>query len=492
MSSASGTTVARARVPLHQKIAFGVGMLGNQMFPAALAIFMVVLVQGLGMDPVLWGILFFLPRLSDALTDPIMGFISDNTRSRWGRRRPYIFIGSIVAGTAYIFMWQLDPERSELFNFGYFLALALVFYLGLTIFATPYVAMGYEMSSDFHERTRLMAVAQWIGQWAWVIVPWFWVLIYDPEIYPDAITGAKSLAIWVGLGCMLMAMVPAVFCRTQAVDPDTMKDLSLRRFRENVGSLVRGFAATLKTRPFRQICIATFLVFNAFNTVAGMSWFIIVYYMHEGDAAAAGTWPAWFGSASALATCFLVIPIVTLLSERLGKRMAFLISQGVSVVGYVSFWWCFDPERPWLMFLPLPLFAFGIGGLFTIMMSMTADVCDLDELHTGARREGVFGAVYWWMVKFGFAIAGLGSGLIMKLVGFDESVAEQTPEALAGLRLAYIVVPVAGTLIAIAVMWGYDLDEARSREIRRRIAERKASDAPPLPSERGADAPAAS
>ena len=176
-------------------------MLGNQMFPAALGIFMVVLVQGLGFPPFLWGLLFFVPRLFDALTDPIMGFITDNTRSRWGRRRPYIFVGAILTGLAFIVMWQLYEENSLTFNFTYFLAVSLVFYLGLTIFATPYVAMGYEMSRDFHERTRLMAVAQWIGQWAWVIVPWFWPLIYDPDLFSSAAAGARSLG---GLGRSLL------------------------------------------------------------------------------------------------------------------------------------------------------------------------------------------------------------------------------------------------------------------------------------------------
>ena len=127
-------TAPEDRIPLGQKVAFGVGMLGNQMFPAALAIFMVVLLKGLGMDPMLWGILFFLPRLFDALIDPIMGFITDNTRSRWGRRRPYIFAGAIIAGVSYIVMWQLYPENSQVFNFTYFLLTSLVFYLGLTIF----------------------------------------------------------------------------------------------------------------------------------------------------------------------------------------------------------------------------------------------------------------------------------------------------------------------------------------------------------------------
>ena len=466
-------TAPEDRIPLGQKIAFGAGMLGNQMFPAALAIFMVVLVQGLGMDPMLWGILFFLPRLVDALTDAIMGFVTDNTRSRWGRRRPYIFAGAIIAGVSYIVMWQIDPENSEIFNFTYFLLTSMVFYLGLTIFSTPYVAMGYEMSNDFHERTRLMGVAQWIGQWAWVIAPWFWVVIYDPDIFATPVVGARQLAVVVGIFCLCLAIVPALFCKTQPIRPENMLVLSRNNIAENLRRFIKGFVDTFKCKPFRKLCIATFLVFNAFNTVAGFSWFIIVYYMNQGDPGVAGTWPAWFGTVSALSTCFLVIPIVTLISQKIGKKNTFMLSQAISILGYALFWWCFQPDNPLMMFIPLPLFAFGIGSLFTLMMSMTADVCDLDELNTGSRREGTFAAIYWWMVKFGFAIAGLMSGLILKLVGFDQDIAVQTPEALAGLRLAYILVPATGTLIAMAVMARYDLSEQKAHEIRLQLEARR-------------------
>ena len=463
-------------VPLSQKVIYGLGMLANQMFPAALGIFMVILVQGLGMSPLLWGILFFLPRLSDALTDPIMGYISDNTKSRWGRRRPYILIGAIVAGLSYIAMWQLSSENTEIYNFTYFLLLSIVFYLGLTIFATPYVAMGYEMSNDFHERTRLMAVAQWVGQWAWVIVPWFWVILYDPNIYPEGeVAGARSLSIWVGLGCMILAAMPALFCKTQPVDPSTLEELSLKNTGQSLVSLIKGFGATLRCKPFMLMCLATFLVFNAFNTVWGFSFFIIVHHMFDGVTGPEGSaaWPTWFGTVSALFTCFLTIPVVTWMSQRFGKKNAFIISQVISIFGYISFWWCLNPNNPWMLFLPLPLFSFGIGSLFMLMMSMTADVCDLDELNTGARREGAFGAVYWWMVKFGFAIAGLGSGVIMQAVGFDSSAASQTTEAMTGMRLAYILFPILGTTIAIIVMSFYDLDEVRSAEIRAQLAERR-------------------
>ena len=95
------------KVPFGQKIAFGIGMLANQMFPAVMGIFMVVLVQDLGFPGWMWGVIFFLPRVFDSITDPIMGFISDNTKSKWGRRRQYVLIGAIIMGISFSILWQL-------------------------------------------------------------------------------------------------------------------------------------------------------------------------------------------------------------------------------------------------------------------------------------------------------------------------------------------------------------------------------------------------
>lgn len=466
---------ARVHLPMGQKIAYGIGQLGNSMFPAALGVFMVVLVQGMGMPPYLWGIVFFLPRIWDAVSDPIMGFITDNTRHRMGRRKPWILLGAVISGLSYVAMWQLDPANGVMFNFGYFLVLSLVFYTGLTIFGAPYVAMGYELTPDFHERTRLMAVSQWIGQWAWVICPWFWVLIYDPDLYPSAAAGARNLAIWVGIGCMLLALVPGLFVKSpSSLNDKTLKDLNRKNIRQNFKDLIQGFKDSWANKPFRRLCMATFLVFNTFNCIAAFSFFIIVHHMFGGNPGNAGTWPAWNGSIGALCTCFLVIPAITFLSQRVGKKNSFIISQGISIIGYVLFWFCFVPGKPALMFVPLPFFAFGIGGLFTLMMSMTADVCDLDELNTGARREGIFGAIYWWMVKFGLAFAGLFSGMVMDLVNFDANAAVQAPGAITGIRLAYTFLPIIGTLLAMWVMWGYDLSEAKAKDVRKQIEARKA------------------
>lgn len=461
-------------VPMGQKIAFGLGMLANQMFPAALGIFMVVLVQDLKFPGWMWGILFFLPRVFDAFTDPIMGYISDNTRSKWGRRRHYVFIGAIIMGISFVVMWQLFRENGVSYNFIYFLIWSFMFYLGLTLFSVPYVAMGYEMSDDFHERTSIMAIAQWIGQWAWVIAPWFWVVMYDPKWFPNADTATRTLAIWVGISCMILAMIPAIFIKSKSTKNDTsLKPLTLKTIGGSLVEILISFKEAFVIKPFRKLCIATFLIFNAFNTVAGFTFFIVVYYLFNGNSADAGIWPTLFGSVGALATTFIVIPIVAWMSKKMEKKKAFLICQGISIFGYVLFWFLFVPGKPYMFLFALPFFSFGIGSLFTLMMSMTADVCDMDELTSGKRREGIFGAIYWWMVKFGFAIAGLLTGVIMSLVGFDASAATQTEGAVTGLRLFFSGVPILGTLGAIWVMWNYDLTEKKANEIKMELAARK-------------------
>ena len=465
------------KVPFGQKIAFGFGMLANQMFPAVIGIFIVVLVQSLGFPGWMWGFVMIFPRLFDAITDPIMGFISDNTKSKWGRRRQYVFLGAIIMGFSFIVMWQLHKESTIDYNFTYFLLWSLLFYVGLTIFSVPYVAMGYEMSDDFHERTNIMAVAQFIGQWAWVIAPWFWVIMDDQNFFKSSEIAVRELAIWVGLVCMTFAMIPAIFIKGKSTLNEDYDSITFKNIIKSFYTIfVINFGQAFKIKAFRKLCIATFLIFNAFNTVAAFTYFIIVFFLFNGVTGPDGAWwwPTLFGSVGALVTTFLVIPAVTILSNKVGKKKAFIVSQSVSIIGYIMLWFLFIPGKPHMFLLALPFFSFGIGGLFTLMMSMTADVIDLDELNTGKRREGVFGAIYWWMVKFGFGIAGGLSGVILSVIGWESGGATQTEEALYGLRLFFSGLPILGTLLAIYVMRDYEITEEKAKEISAKLAARKA------------------
>ena len=468
----NSTKVASVKVPMGQKIAFGIGMLANQMFPAALSIFMVVLVQDLGFPGWMWGVIFFFPRIFDCFTDPIMGFISDNTKSKWGRRKLYILIGGIIMGISYVFMWQIFKENTVQYNFWYFFFWSIIFYLGLTFFSVPYVAMGYEMSNDFHERTSIMAIAQWIGQWAWVIAPIFWVIMYDTEKFPSADVAARELAIWVAIPCTICALVPALFIKSESTIDKDYETLSFSNIGGSLKKILTSFKEAFKIEEFKKLCGATFFIYNAFMAVSSLTFFVIVYKLFNGDAGASGIWVALFGALGALGTTFIVIPLVTKFSKKFGKKKAFMICQSISIFGYIMLYFLFIPGKPWMYIFALPFFSFGIGSLFTLMMSMTSDVIDIDELNTGKRREGVFGAIYWWMVKFGFAIAGLLTGAIMTLVGFVPDT-ENTEASITGIRLFYSGLPILGTLGAMYIMRKYNLTEERALEISAELEKRK-------------------
>ncbi len=469
------TTPLKDRVPLGQKLAFGAGHLANNLLPGALGVFSFFLLTAFGMDPFLAGLLGGLPRFFDALTDPIMGYITDNTKSKYGRRKPYIFFGAILSGVLFAVLWQLDADNTQMYNFWYFLILSMVYILGNTMFSTPLIGLGYEMTSDYNERTRLMAFSQTLGQVAWMIVPWFWVLIANQNLFETQAVGVRQLSIVVGAACLVLGILPALFCKeVDQANLTNRDDLTFDNIANNFRSLMRSMGLIFRNKSFVRLCAATFLVFNGYQLVSSFSYFIIVFHMFQGSYEGAGTWPAWFSTVSALSTAFLIIPIITWMAGRWGKRNAFIVATMISIVGYSLKWWGFNPENPWLIFMPVPFMVFGIGGLFTLMLSMTADVCDLDEYNNGMpRKEGTFGAIYWWMVKLGQGLAMVLGGLVLKLVGFDQNLSVQTTETLTQLRLADILVPASTAALAIWVMWNYDLTEAKARAIKETLVARR-------------------
>jgi GPH family glycoside/pentoside/hexuronide:cation symporter len=268
-------------------------------------------------------------------------------------------------------------------------------------------------------------------------------------------------------------MIPALFLKSKStLDRTDFAPINVGAVLSSVGKIFASAFEAFRIKEFRQIAGATFLIFNSFNVIAAFTFLIIVHYMFNSDPASAGTWPAMHGSVGALITTFLVIPVVTWMSTKLGKKKAFMVSQFISIVGYVLFWFLFIPGKPYLFLFALPFHSFGIGSLFTIMMSMTADVCDLDELRTGKRREGVLGAVYWWMVKLGFGVAALLSGAILSVVGFDAG--NVTESAVTGMRAFYSLLPIAGVIGAVLIMKNYDITEARAAQLKEQLVAKRA------------------
>ncbi|MEO1035988.1 MAG: MFS transporter [Pseudomonadota bacterium] len=625
-------TAVEDRIPFHLKIVYGFGAFVNNTLAAAIGGMVIVLNLGFGMSPALVGLLGALPRLTDAITDPLMGYISDNTRSRWGRRRPYIFVGAIAAGVIFAVLWQLPAGRSENFYFWYFLGGSLIFYLAYTIYATPWVALGYELTPDYHERTRLMGVQNFIGNIAYMISPYFLAIMYNERLFDNVTDGAAGLALIIAVFVVGIGILPAIFLRERykpPVDDDAAEDggavdrtqfdglspaeLDERMFRAAVGteadyylpkalaessgdpvgfnwsafflsafwliyrkfwsvlalflpaagaylyalrlaqtylreqseysdvtffaigiafwamsllpaialglfanrmfiararkivatgisggldpasafagvsqrggslfkqypgieSFFSGFSATLRFAPFRKLCIATFLVFNGFILIASFQSYVIIYYVFSGDATEGSEYVGHSGLLQAV-TALAVIGLVTLLATKIGKRRAFFVSTGVSMVGYALKWFCYTPDNPWLVLVPAPLMAFGLAGLFTLMPSMIADVVDFDELKTKERREGMYGSIYWWVVKLGQALAILMGGLMLEFTGFDVALGgNQTAEAIQLMRLFDAFVPCIASAIAIWAIASYSITEEKAYSVRKELEARR-------------------
>ncbi|MEL6869186.1 MAG: MFS transporter [Pseudomonadota bacterium] len=481
-------TAPEDRIPLGQKLSYGLGAFTNNLLADAYGRMSIVLNLGLGMSPALAGLVTSLPRIVDAITDPLMGYTSDNTRSRWGRRRPYIFIGAILVGIVFALMWQFPEGKSEMYYFWYFLGASIVFFIAYTIFITPWVALGYEMTPDYHERTRLMGMQNFIGQITYMVTPWLLAIMADKTWFDSLVDGAASLGVIIGVIVIAVGLLPAIFIR-ERMTPDNSplpeaaastepRESFLTALGRNMRSFIAGFATSLKFKPFLKLCIATFLVFNGFMLISSFQSYVIIYYIFAGDTELGGKWVGISGTVQAFSS-FLVIVLVTQVATRFGKRKTFFAAIGLSMIGYALKWFCYNPDIPWLLVLPAPLMAFGLGALFTLMPSMVADVVDADELNTHERREGMYGSIFWWVVKLGVAAALAAGGVLLQATGFDEALGgAQAERTLTLLRFFDAFIPVVTSAIAIYAIATFSITEERAHEIRAELeARRGAGDA---------------
>jgi GPH family glycoside/pentoside/hexuronide:cation symporter len=635
-------TAPEDRISLKQKAAYSVGMLVNNLQAAALPAMVVILNLGLGMDALWVGFIGAIPRIFDAISDPLIGYISDNTRTRWGRRRPFIFAGALSAGLIFALMWQLpsgyidilsktpvrghqafslneipveyndaggavlryDAEEQKdasfvfygpqtlalnedsaeganlegfptvevnvtipqtqtfqvvlkeaevagvadgeswqielssnesekgnghlfkfnlnelekitaagnqegnnlldihavgsislllsgiegsgaatvhslklkkdhgfyVYYFWLFMAMSILFFLTYTVYATPFVAFGYEMTSDYHERTRLHAFANTVGQLAWLGVPWFYAIM-SSSLFRDTVHGARTLAIAVGIVVALFGIIPAIFLRERKTAAPVKQ--ASKGIGENMVEFFKGLGTTLKCNPFVKLCATTFLVFNGFQLGMSFSIYVMIYYLFNGNDGDAGKLMGWFGMLTSIATLG-VIPLTGLIATKIGKRKTFMITISLSLIGYMLKWVGYNPDHPYWLLIAAPFVAFGTGSLFTLMGSMISDVCDYDELKTHQRREGVFGAIYWWMVKVGMALAGLLTGVLLTVSGFDVAMgAGQTQETLFFIRLFDVGIPIVTSAIALAIMASYTITEEKAHEIRCTLEDRR-------------------
>ncbi len=472
-------TAPADRIPFFQKVVYGIGSFVNQFQAAAIGQLIVVLNVGLGVNPALVGWIGAVPRFIDAFSDPLIGYSSDNTRTAFGRRRPWIFFGAIASGILLALMFQLYKGHSEVYYFGYVLAIQILFVIAFACYSIPWIALGYEMTPDYHERTRLQAFANFIAQPVWMLAPWIFSIMSNKSYFPDIVAGARTLAIIVGGFILVGGVLPAIF--NKEIYGNLPKPQKEKGYGNVIKDLLHNCATAFKCGPFVKLCAVTFLIFNGFMLASSFTFYVICFYVYGGSQPSGatsamdamwhsgGTLIGLFGTFSSVCA-FGAISLTAWISSKVGKRKAFLLTMSLAVIGYGLKWVGYNPAHPYLLLIAAPFLAFHLGALFTIVPSMVADVCDYDELQCGTRREGMFSGIYWWIQKLGMAGASVVGGYLLNWTGFNIALGiGQSSHALFYMRVFDVGIPIVTTLVAIYIIATFEVSEDKAYEIRKQL-----------------------
>ncbi|USN99651.1 MAG: MFS transporter [Phycisphaeraceae bacterium] len=453
-------TAARDRIPWVQLIAYGLGgFVPIALFNSVGQLSGLIVNVGLGVSAVLVGVAQMVPRFWDAVTDPVMGHISDNTRSPWGRRRPYILLGGVLVAATFVAMWAVPRSWGAMPQFWYFLTMSLLFYTAVTIFEIPHGALGMEMTADYHERTRLFSAKSFIGNVGAMITPWFYMMANLPLFMAggDEVDGMRHVGYLAAGVVLVFAFLCFAFCKERQFERVAKQD------RVPMWTRLR---MTMRNRTFLILVAIIFATVLGFNLVNNFANYITIFYLFGGDKAAASKLMGWFGTAWGVTAVVAVFPL-TWISKAIGKTRTLMIAVGLMLVAQLSKIVCYNPHAPWLLFFPTIMLSAGMLMFFTLASAMVADVCDEDELHTGKRSEGSYYAVFWWFMKMGMAGAYFVAGVLIHLTGFQEKVDLQTDRTMLLMRVFEIGIPILLGLGSFLLIFRYPLSEARAYEVKR-------------------------
>lgn len=462
-------TAQADKVPVGKRAAWGLGGIAdNFIMNAFMALAMPIYNIGMGLSPILVGWALFFPRLVDAITDPLMGNISDNTHTRWGRRRPYIVIGAIISAVLLPLLW-LPPFSSETMNIIYIALMGSVYLVAYTVFVVPYTALGFELTNDYDERTRVLAWRMYLGLLAGMCVPWFYKLCLLENMWwgDNEVKGAVYVSLVVGVVILATGLAPALLGREKVAI----------KYQERIG-FWDAIIFTFKNRPFRIMMSSYLVIITSMFTCGILGLYINIYYVCQGDKEFAATIGGYTGSMMAVLS-YVSIFIATWVSVRLGKRHAMMLGLLIAIVGTLSLWVTLTPRNPYLQFVSFFILGLGFQGCWLMIDSMTADVCDEDELVTGRRREGLYSAVKGFAMKLSMSLAAVLQGALLTLSGFDVKVAELTgtvsDEVITRLMIMFIFLQAAVLVIALVIFYYYPITREKAEETRRLLDERHAT-----------------
>ena len=419
-------TESQSKIPFGQLAAYGAGGI----IPIALFNIAGILVGlmgniSLGLSAFWLGAILIIPRLWDALSDPIIGHLSDNTRTRWGRRRPFLLIGGLLVAVSFVAIWWIPkgemvetwfPTEAgyQWFQLSYILITLLIFFTAVNIFEIPHGALGMELTSDYHERTRLFSAKSFVGNLFAMSTPWLFALA-NLEIFKG--TGGNEADGMRYLSLMFAAVIiPLSYWWTYKLrEPGFVKAAKHEKT-----PFWQDFKRTTGNRNFIMLTLTIFTLAMGFNFVQLLGSYIPIFYVFGGDKVA-GAWLLGFNGTVWAITGLLAVFPLNWISPKLGKRKTLSIAIILMILAQLSKIVCYNPSHPYLIVIPTILLSIGMLFFFTLGSSMVGDICDEEELKTGYRTEGSFYSIFWWFIKMGTALASFVGGALIVFTMFDEA-----------------------------------------------------------------------
>ncbi len=402
------------KVPLKVRIGWGFGGLAdNYMLNFLNIMFFLVYVTYFKMPAGLAGAALAIPRFVDMITDPLIGNLSDNTRSRWGRRRPYMVIGAVLCAVLLPLFWvQVGSAESEVWiknpMFIYASVLGILFAIVYTLYVVPYTALGFELTNDYDEKTRVLAWRMYIGLIGSMTVPWVYKLA-TLDGFANEAQGAFWVSIGIGVIVIVAGLIPVWVCRER-------EDIQ----KQETAPFIPSVKAALMNRPFLILLLAYLIIITGLFCAGTLGSFVNIYYVCGGNKDFGALIVAISGTLGAIVSYFSMF-LLTAISTRFEKRNAMLLGLGLAFFGAGSLWFTMDPRWPLLQLISAIFVFMGLQGCWLMVSSMVADICDEDELKSGLRREGMFGAVNGFVLKGALTLTAALSGTMLYLADFDAS-----------------------------------------------------------------------
>jgi GPH family glycoside/pentoside/hexuronide:cation symporter len=459
------------RVPLGQKIAYG---LGGPVEGTAVWIpqtnLLPVFTIGLGMNPAAVSSVLMVWRAWDGIADLLVGQMSDNARTRWGRRRPFIVVGAILTGLVMPLMWWAPRGMADWQTCAWLLVGGIMLYTCFAVWAMPYYSLHLEMTSDYDERTNITAyraIPQMIlglisgGILAGAALPMFSTYA---DGRPDLANGMRFMSIALAVVTIMLGVLPGLFVKERFYS---------KTKRQPKQKLLPGLKLTLTTKPFLALLAIVMTKLMSYALVGSLIFFLNTYYVCRGDVALA-TKIEWFRQAMLVAPNLLGVPLCTWLATRYGKHILLYIIAFSGILHYLSVYIFFTPDHPWMLVLPFLLLSPIGSGIWLIAPAMQADIVDYDEWKNGVRREGSFAAVFSWTCKMTNTLAASLGGFLLAWTGYNAKLgALQPAQVLENLKTAYIWIPIGLLLLNLFFISKYPLTRKRMAEIRKDLEARR-------------------